>query len=73
MEREVRTFISEILNELADNLEKGYSREKIKIGVTTLQSEHGIEEVVRGAELASASMPELEVVLIGPSVKTSLK
>ncbi|HHU69551.1 MAG TPA: glycine reductase [Thermoanaerobacterales bacterium] len=73
MEREVRTFISEILNELADNLEKGYSREKIKIGVTTLQSEHGIEEVVRGAELASASMPGLEVVLIGPSVKTKLE
>lgn len=73
MEREVRTLISEIFNELADNLEKGYSGEKIKIGVTTLQSEHGIEEVVRGAELASGSMPGLDVVLIGPSVETQLE
>ncbi len=73
MEREVRTYISEILNELADNLEKGYSEEKIKIGVTTLQSEHGVEEVVRGAELALGSMPDLDVVLIGPFVKTGLE
>ena len=38
--------------------------EKIRIGLTTLGSEHGVENLIRGAELAASD--NIEVVLIGP-------
>jgi betaine reductase len=44
----------------------------IRIGITLLGSEHGIDEIVRGAEIAASSNPGIEVVLIGPEVLSDL-
>ncbi|MBS3937584.1 MAG: glycine reductase [Peptococcaceae bacterium] len=44
-----------------------------RIGITLLGSEHGLAEIVRGAEQAARFNPELEVVLIGPRVDSSLR
>jgi len=43
---------------------------RVKVALTTLGSEHGIEALVKGAELAAAS-GNFDVVLIGPKVALS--
>lgn len=73
MTQDVKTIIGEIFNEIADGLEKGHYGERVRIGITTIGSEHGIEEVVRGAEMAAGNMAGLDVVLIGPSPGTELE
>lgn len=44
----------------------------VTVGVTLLGSEHGVEEVVRGAELAQRKHKSIRVVAIGPKGSTSL-
>lgn len=46
--------------------------EVVTVGVTLLGSEHGLEEVVRGAELAQKKHRNIKVVAIGPKGATSL-
>ncbi len=64
--------VAKIFNDIADVLETGQYGEKIKVGITTLGSEHGISNVVKGAELAQKINSSIEVVLIGPKVETEL-
>jgi betaine reductase len=49
------------------------SHEKIRVGLTTLGSEHGIDNLVKGAELAAADRDDFEIVLIGPKTDTDLE
>lgn len=44
----------------------------VTVGVTLLGSEHGLAEVVRGAELAQRTHKNIRVVAIGPKESTSL-
>jgi len=64
--------VAKVFDQIADALESGVYGEKTKVGITTLGSEHGVEEVVRGAELAAKQSADIEVVLIGPKVDTEL-
>ncbi|NMB02702.1 MAG: glycine reductase [Firmicutes bacterium] len=49
------------------------STEKVvKVGITLLGSEHGLEEVVKGAELAQKKHRNIKVVAIGPKGATTL-
>ena len=64
--------VAKIFNDIADTLETGQYGEKIRVGITTLGSEHGISNVVKGAELAQKINSSIEVVLIGPKVETEL-
>ena len=64
--------VAKIFNDIADALETGQYGEKIRVGITTLGSEHGISNVVKGAELAQKINSSIEVVLIGPKVETEL-
>lgn len=68
-----KKLISDVLNEIADSIEKGDFSKKVSIGLTTLGSELGLEEIVKGAELAAKRYSDFEVVLIGPKVDTKLK
>ncbi len=61
-----------IFNQIANVIETGQYGEKIKVGITTLGSEHGVFEVIRGAEIAAKRNKDIEVFLIGPQVKTEL-
>lgn len=69
----VKKIIGEVFNEIADAIQSGEYGKKVKIGLTTLGSEHGIEELIKAAELASRKYKDFEVVLIGPKVSTNLK
>lgn len=64
-EKMTRAAIADVFEELADALETGSYGKKTRVGLTILGSEHGVAELVAGAELAQKQNPGLEVVLIG--------
>lgn len=69
----IKKMIGEVFNDIADAIESGSFGNKVKIGLTTLGSEHGVEELVYAAEMASRKYRDFEVVLIGPKVDTNLE
>lgn len=69
----VKSLIAEVLNETADLLAAGMTPKNSTVGITLLGSEHGVAEVVKGAEMAAKNLPTVKVVVIGPaSVQTCL-
>lgn len=46
--------------------------EVVTVGITLLGSEHGLQEVVKGAELAQRKLKNVKVVAIGPKGATTL-
>ena len=69
----VNNLLGKIFNNIADGLETGLFGKKVSVGLTILGSEHGIENLIEGGRLAAKRHPELEVVLIGPKVDTTLR
>lgn len=69
----VKSIIGEVFNEIADAMKTGNFGSKVKVGLTTLGSEHGTAELVKGAEMAAKKYSDFEIVLIGPKVDTSLR
>ena len=63
----VKSLLAEVLNETADLLAAGMTPKNSTVGITLLGSEHGVAEVVRGAEMAAKSLPTVKVVVIGPA------
>ena len=66
-------MIGEVFNDIADALKTGEFGKKVKVGLTTLGSEHGTGELIKGAEMAAKKYSDFEIVLIGPKVDTSLR
>ncbi len=66
-----KKIIGETLLEIANAIESGEFGKKIKIGLTTLGSEHGVDNLVKGAHLAKSNL--FDIVLIGPKVDTDLE
>ncbi|QRN86731.1 glycine reductase [Clostridia bacterium] len=73
MENMVKQTLKETFEEIAVALETGSFGKKTRVGLTILGSEHGPEELVRGAELAQSQNADLEVVVIGNGVTTDLE
>jgi len=67
-----KKLVAKTFKQIADALETGVYGEKIRVGVTVLGSEHGPKEIIRGAEMAQAANPNLEIVLVGPKTDSSL-
>lgn len=65
----VKNMIAEVFNDIADGIESGSFKKKVKIGLTILGSEHGIEEMVKAAELAKNRYGNFDIVLIGSKVE----
>jgi glycine/sarcosine/betaine reductase complex component C subunit alpha len=72
-ENPIRAAIAEIFEEMAQTLETGGFAQRCRVGLTVLGSEHGPEELVRGAELAQKNDPNIQVVIIGNGVQTNLE
>lgn len=68
----IKKMIGEVFNDIADAIESGSFGNRVKVGLTTLGSEHGVQELVIAAEMASRKYKDFEVVLIGPKADTSL-
>lgn len=62
-----KNIISEVLLEVAEAIETGNFGKKIKVGITTLGSEHGPENIIKGAKLAKNDL--FDIVLIGSKVE----
>jgi hypothetical protein len=69
----VKTIIGEVFNEIADAMKTGNFGSRVKVGLTTLGSEHGTAELVKGAEMAAKKYSDFEIVLIGPMADTALR
>jgi glycine/sarcosine/betaine reductase complex component C subunit alpha len=69
----VKNIIGEVFNEIADAMKTGNFGSRVKVGLTTLGSEHGTDELVKGAEMAAKKYSDFEIVLIGPRIETSLR
>lgn len=68
---DIKKLVGETFLEAADYIEGKISGKKVKIGVTTLGSEHGVENMLNAAKMA-AKNPGIEVVLVGPKNDTGL-
>lgn len=71
--KETKNMIGEIFFEIGEAIDSGQFGSQSRIGITTLGSEHGIENVLKGAEKAQKENKDLKVVLIGPKVDTALE
>ncbi|MDQ0148659.1 glycine/sarcosine/betaine reductase complex component C subunit alpha [Eubacterium multiforme] len=60
-----KKLIGEIFNEIADGISTGSFGPKVKIGLTVLGSEHGIDEMISAAKLAKDKYKDFDIVLIG--------
>lgn len=69
----VKQMIGNALMEVSEAIQTGKFGKKVKIGITTLGSEHGTQNLLEGAELAVKTANDFEVVLIGPKVDTDLE
>lgn len=66
-----KKVIADVFLEVANAIESGEFGKKVRIGLTTLGSEHGVENLVSGAHLAKSNL--FDIVLIGPKVDTELE
>ncbi len=73
VEKNVKNMVGKVFNDIAEGLETGQFGERVKVGITTFGSEHGVDNLVKGAELAQKRDNSIEVVLIGPKVDSTLK
>ncbi|MCT8975891.1 glycine/sarcosine/betaine reductase complex component C subunit alpha [Clostridium sp. CX1] len=64
-----KKLISEVFNEIADGIKSGSFGKKVRIGLTTFGSEHGVEEMVKAAQMAKSKYGDFDIVLIGPKVE----
>jgi len=71
--KNIKEMIGKIFNDIADAMETGKFSSKIKVGITILGSEHGLDNMIKGAEMAAKNAQGYEVVLIGPKVETDLQ
>ncbi len=72
MSNNVKQMVGKVFTDIADALETGQFGSRVKVGITTLGSELGIDNMVKGAEMAQMRDSSIEVVLIGPKVDSTL-
>lgn len=73
MSDNVRKLVGKVFTDVANAIETGQFGDKVKVGITVAGSELGIDNIVKGAEIAQDRDNSIEVVLIGPKVDSSLK
>jgi len=66
---QTKKMIAEVFGEIADGIISGSFEKKVKIGLTTFGSEHGIEEMVKAANMAKSKYGDFDIVLIGAKVE----
>lgn len=72
-ENNVKQMIGKVFDDIAEGMKTGQFGSKTRVGITTLGSELGTDNVVKGAEIAQQRDSSLEVVLIGPNVDSELE
>ena len=62
----VKKIVAEVFNDIADGILNGTFEKRVRVGLTTLGSEHGAEELVKAANMAKHRYGDFDVILIGP-------
>ena len=65
---ETKKAVADAFNEIADGIKSGSFKKRIKIGLTTYGSEHGISEMVKACTLAAKKYDSFDIVMIGEKV-----
>ncbi|AWZ47826.1 glycine reductase [Clostridiaceae bacterium 14S0207] len=63
-----KKMIAGVFNDIAEGIKSGSFGKRVRIGLTILGSEHGVEEMVKAAELAKSKYNDFDIVLIGSKV-----
>lgn len=71
-ENNIKNIIGKVFNDIADAMETGQFGDRVRVGVTVAGSELGIDNIVKGAEMAQNRDSSIEVVLVGPKVESNL-
>lgn len=71
-ENNIKNIIGKVFSDIADAMETGQFGDRVRVGVTVAGSELGIDNIVKGAEMAQKKDSSIEVVLIGPKVDSNL-
>jgi glycine/sarcosine/betaine reductase complex component C subunit alpha len=71
-EKHVKSMIGKVFNDIANGIETGQFRQRVRVGITTLGSELGADNLIKGAEMAARKDTSIEVVLIGPKSDSHL-
>jgi glycine/sarcosine/betaine reductase complex component C subunit alpha len=71
-EKHVKKMIGKVFDDIANGIETGQFTERVRVGITTLGSELGAANLIKGAEMAAKKDPSIEVVLIGPKSDSDL-
>ncbi len=69
----VNRVIAEVFEEISQGLITNSFGKRIRVGLTMAGSEHGEQEMLKGAEQAQAQDPSLEVIVIGQKAETNLQ
>lgn len=64
-----KAMIAEVFSDIAQGIKSGQFKKKVKIGLTILGSEHGVDEMIKAAELARGKYDDFDIVLIGQNVE----
>lgn len=64
-----KAMIAEVFSDISQGIKSGQFKKKVKIGLTILGSEHGIEEMIKAAELAKGKYEDFEIIIIGKEVE----
>lgn len=62
-------MIAEVFSDIAQGIKSGQFKKKVRIGLTILGSEHGVDEMIKAATLAKMKYDDFEIVLIGQEVE----
>ena len=67
-EMATKKIIAEVFSEVSQGIKSGSFEKKVRIGLTTFGSEHGVEEMINAAIMAKNKYNDFDIVLIGPKV-----
>lgn len=68
-EGSTKAMIAEVFSDIAQGIKSGQFKKKVKIGLTILGSEHGVDEMIRAARIAKEKYDDFHLVLIGQEVQ----
>lgn len=63
-----KVMIAEVFSDIAKGIKSGQFKKKVRIGLTILGSEHGVDEMIKAAKLAKGKYDDFDIVLIGQEV-----
>jgi len=70
LSNQIKETIAQVFDEISQGLNSGSFGKRMKVALTLEGSEHGEAEMLRGAKMAQAADPTIEVVVVGRKTDT---